>query len=297
MWLQLFFPSYLIIIAVSIIVASRYSSRILRFTYSRSLPVLATLFLLSYTGILRVVSTVLFSYSTIRHYPSGDKQILWSIDASTPLFGLKFIVLFIACLLLLLILISFNIILLFTRYLSRFKVVNHYKPLLDAFQGPYKDKYPYWVAVQIMFRSIFFSLCAFHLKLRLVLANFMLVIFTNCHGYLRPNKLNIINFQELLMLINVTIMYTVSIQDDEIVFSVVTNVMMSLALIQFTIIILSHFLVYTCRCKFTIKEKLTMIYNKKKPKHSSFNVALLNIPECTYDYKEYQDGLVSDDFK
>ena len=36
--LQLFFPLYLIIIAVSIIIASRYSSRILRLTYTRSLP-------------------------------------------------------------------------------------------------------------------------------------------------------------------------------------------------------------------------------------------------------------------
>ena len=59
--LQLFFPLYLIIIAVSIIIASRYSSRMLRLTYTRSLPVLATLFLLSYTGVLRTVSTVLFS--------------------------------------------------------------------------------------------------------------------------------------------------------------------------------------------------------------------------------------------
>ena len=85
MWLQLFFLSYLILIAVSIIIASRYSSRILRLTYTRSLPVLATLFLLSYTGVLRVVLTVLFSYSTITHYPSGDKQTVWSIDTSVPL--------------------------------------------------------------------------------------------------------------------------------------------------------------------------------------------------------------------
>ena len=49
-WTQLFFPFYLTIIAVSIIIGSRYSSRILRLTYTRSLPVLATLFLLSYTG-------------------------------------------------------------------------------------------------------------------------------------------------------------------------------------------------------------------------------------------------------
>ena len=89
-WLQLFFPFYLIIIAVSIIIASRYSTRILRLTYTRSLPVLATLFLLSYTGVLRTVLTVLFSYSIITHLPSGHQQIVWSIDASVPLFGFKF---------------------------------------------------------------------------------------------------------------------------------------------------------------------------------------------------------------
>ena len=123
MWLQLFFPSYLILIAVSIIIASRYSSRILRLTYSRSLPVLATLFLLSYTGVLRVVLTVLFSYSiaTITHYPSGDKQIVWSIDASVPLFGLKFTILFITCLVLFFILL-FCITLLSAKFLLKFKV-------------------------------------------------------------------------------------------------------------------------------------------------------------------------------
>ena len=72
-WLQLFFPFYLIIIAVSIITASRYSTRILRLTFTRSLPVLGTLFLLSYTGVLRTVLTVLFSYSTITHLPSGHR--------------------------------------------------------------------------------------------------------------------------------------------------------------------------------------------------------------------------------
>ena len=84
-WLQFFFPSYLIIIAFSIIITSRYSTTILRLTYTRSLPVIATLFLLSYNGILRIVLTVLFSYSTITHIPSGHQQLVWSIDASVPL--------------------------------------------------------------------------------------------------------------------------------------------------------------------------------------------------------------------
>ena len=34
----------------------------------------------------------------------------------------------------------------------------------------------------------------------------------------------------------------------------------------------------------------------KKRSSYAYDVALLNIPECTYNYNEYQDGLVSDDF-
>ena len=54
-WLQLSFPFYLIFIATSLIITSRYSTKIQRLTARRALPVLATLFLLSYTKILHTV--------------------------------------------------------------------------------------------------------------------------------------------------------------------------------------------------------------------------------------------------
>ena len=225
MWLQLFFPFYLIVIAIAVIILSRYSSRILRLTYTRSLPVLTTLFLLSYNGVLRVVLTVLFSYSTITHLPSGHRQIVWSIDASIPLFGLKFTLLFITCLVLFLLLIPFNIILLFTRYLSQFRVINHYKPLLDAFQGSYKDKYYYWVGVHITIRSLFFSMYAFQTRLKLFLSTILLVFFSIFSARIHPYKNKIVNIQELLLLINLTIMYVVSFQSSERIFSIATNIM------------------------------------------------------------------------
>ena len=145
---------------MSIIITSRYSFRVLTLTYGRSVPVLATLLLLSYTGVLRVVLTVLFSYSTIAHLPSGHQQVVWSIDASNPLFGIKFTILFISCLVLFLLLIPFNITFLFTRCLLQFLIINCYKPLLDAFQGSYKDKYFYWVGLQLTMRSLFFVMYA-----------------------------------------------------------------------------------------------------------------------------------------
>ena len=300
MWLQLFFPSYLVIIAISIIIASRYSSRMLQLTYSRSLPVLATLFLLSYTGILRTVSTVLFSYSTITDYPGSNKQIVWSIDASVPLFGIKFTILFITCLVLFLTLIPFNLALLFTRFLSQYRIINRFKPLLDAFQGSYKNKYYYWVAVNIIFRSMFFSFNAFQKKLRVFLVMVILVVFTAFYGYVCPSKNKAVNIQNLSLLVNLTIMHAVSLLNIDKIFSAVTNVLISLTFAQFSIIVLHHFLMYTVHFNIiiVIKEKLINFFTtQKRSSYSKYDVALLNIPECTYNYSEYQDGLVSDDFK
>jgi len=300
MWLQLLFPFYLIIIAASIIIASRYSYRILRWTYTRSLPVLATLFLLSYNGILRTVLTVLFSYSTITHLPSGHKQIVWSIDASVPLFGIKFTILFIACLALFLILIPFNITLLFIRYLLQFRLINRFKPLLDAFQGSYKDRYYYWVAVHITLRSIFFSLLGFQIKARSTIATIILIFFSAYHGYVNPYNNKLVNIQELFLLINLTIMYAVSYQSSESAFYIVLNVMISLAFIQFCTIVFYHFLTYTYHCDIVNKIKLGKQMMKsitKKNECEMINkLELLDIPERTYNYNEYQDELVSDDF-
>ena len=300
-WLQLFFPSYLIIIAISIIIASRYSTRILRLTYTRSLPVLATLFLLSYTGVLRTVLTVLFSYSTITCLPSGHQQIVWSIDASVPLFGLKFTILFITCLALFLLLIPFNITLLFTRYFLRFRIVSRFKPLWDAFQGSYKDKYYYWIAVHLALRSLFFTFYVFQTKLKLIISTMLLIIFSIYSGYVQPNKTKLVNIQEHLLLINLTIMYA-AVSYEGSIFFIVTNVVISLAFVQFGIIVLYHFLTYTCHCDVThmlktTKQKLMMkLSNKNLNNNSNAVIALLNIPERTYNYTEYRDSLVSDDF-
>ena len=262
MWLQLFFPMYLIAIAIFIIIASRYSYRIQRLTYTRSLPVLATLFLLSYTGILRTVSMVLFSYSTITELPSGHQQIVWTIDANIPLFGLQFTILFITCLVLFLLLIPFNIILLFYRYLLRFKIINHFKLVLDAFQGSYKDEFHYFAALCIVLRNVFFAIYALRTDIIFLVSTIVLIAFAVFHGKLFPNKSHFANVQELLLLINLTIIYAVSQYTTAL--STVTNIMISLALLHFIVIIFYHFLTYTCHIELSnirnqTKEKFTKL--------------------------------------
>ena len=265
MWLQLFFPFYLMTIAISIIITSRYFSKILRLTYTRSLPVLATLLILSYTGVLRTVLTVLFSYSTITHLPSDHRQILWSFDASIPLFGLKFTILFITCLLLFLLLILFNITLSLSRFLSHPKI-NCFKSLLTTLHSSCKDKYFYWVAVHIMAKNLFLAFYIFKIKLRLVLSTIVLVFFTVYQGYNHPYKNTLINIQELLLLINITITYGVSYLDIINIFPIVTNMAISLIFIQFCAIVLYHFIIYTsCNSILrTIKVRLIKLFTRKK---------------------------------
>ena len=296
--LQLFFPFYLIIVAIFIILVSHYSTRILRWTYARSLPVLATLFLLSYTSILRVVLTVLFSYSTITHLPNGDQQLVWSIDASVPLFELKFAILFITCLVLFILLVPFTIILLFSRFLSQFRIINRFKPLLDAFQGSYKDKYHYWIGLTMIIRSTLFSLYAFQVKMRLILSTTLLMCFALSSGYFHPNKNKLVNFQDTLTLLNITIMHAMSYQSDSRLFSIVSNIMIACTFAHFCLILFYHIGTYTCHCDLiglvTIGKQKMM---RAKQVENSSSTIELNIPERLYNYSQYQDGLVSDDFK
>ena len=150
-------------------------------------------------------------------------------------------------------------------------------------------------------RSVLFAMYAFQTNLKLVLSTMVLIIFGICSGYIRPHKNKLVNVQELLLLINLTIMYAVSYQGSEKTFSIVINVLISMALIQLLVIMLYHFFTYTCHFNIeialqTLKHKFVNVYYKNHLK-DTFDVELLNIPECTYNYTEYQDGLVSDDFK
>ena len=79
-WIQLMLSFYLIIIATVFIILSRYSAKVQRFTAKNALPVLATLFLFSYTKILVNVCNVLFRYSTVTHLPSNKTELVAMVN-------------------------------------------------------------------------------------------------------------------------------------------------------------------------------------------------------------------------
>ena len=303
MWLQLAFPFYLIFIATLIIITSRYSTTIQRLTARRALPVLATLFLLSYTKILRIVSSVLFFYSTITHLPSKHTTLVWSVDTNAPLFGVRFTILFIVCLILFLILVPFNVILLFTRTLSRFRFINKFKPLLDAYQGPYKIKFYYWTGLQLLIRVIFFGTSSLDRNLSLTVGIALFSLIGGIQGVLKPFKMESKNFQEQLFLVNITILYAFLLYNQEAINTMVVNIIITMAAIHFTLIITYHIITYVCSAviKHKIKSSFTTIFKwintlQGKPQNDNrFELqdnVRCNIPEAV-NYHEFRDPLLN----
>ena len=125
-WLQFIFPLYIWGIAGLIIFASGYSTRLTNLLGNRAVPVLNTLFLLSYMKLLRTLSTAMDFYRLIE-YPSKKELMVWSEDGNLTYFGFPHVLLFLAGLVtLLLFWLPYTLMLLLMQCLRR---VSHLKLL------------------------------------------------------------------------------------------------------------------------------------------------------------------------
>jgi len=264
------------------------------------LPVLATLFFLE---ILLTVCSVLFLFSPVAHLPGGHVTFVWSVDTGVPLFGLKFSLLFAVCLILFLVLLPFNILLLFPRMLSYFQFINMFKPLLDAYIGPYRDRFPYWIGLQLLIRSVFLGLSALNSDVTLTIGTLILVIILCIEGFAQPFKSRFKNIQESLVLLNLLAVFiTASHYDGKNDIKPILQ--------QFLIFsTLAYFYIYiTCHCVMltygnTIRPKIDAAIMKLKRRATNNTFAeVLSMMEsdrsegpgdmCS-SYEEYQESLIT----
>ena len=158
-WLQFLFPLYIWLLVAAIILFSHFSTFVSRLSGNNAVQVLATLFLLSYTKLLRLIITV-FSY-TVLNYPDGYKKLVWLYDGNIEYLRGKHLILFIATLLFLIFLSTpYTLSLVTIQWLFKlshyraFFWVNTLKPLFDAYTGPYKDNHRYWTGLLLIVRII-----------------------------------------------------------------------------------------------------------------------------------------------
>ena len=164
-WLQFLFPVYVWVLAGIIIYSSRYSFIVSRLAGSNSVPVLATLFLLSFAKLLRTIIAAVSPITLVNEHE--EESLVWLLDGNVPylkgrhigLFGMALLVTF-------LYIIPFTLFVLLGPCLqarSDYKMlrwVNKLKPLLDAYQGPYRDQFRYWTGLMLAFRILLFYIFA-----------------------------------------------------------------------------------------------------------------------------------------
>ena len=163
-WLQFVFPLYVWSITGVVIIASHYSTRASKIFGNNSVPVLATLILLSYAKLLR---TIIISLGfSLLDYPQGTR-IVWSFDGNVPYFGAAHTILFLVAIAALILLWLPYIIILFTlqwlrrkSYLKPLQWINKLKPFFDAYFGQLKPKHQYWVGLLLFVRMLLFVLFA-----------------------------------------------------------------------------------------------------------------------------------------
>ena len=164
-WLQFLFPLYIWVMVAIMILTSRYSTNIARLIGSNAVQVLATLFLLSYAKLLRTVIAIA-SFTTLS-VENGHVRNVWLLDGNVAYMSGPHVALFVAGMLATIFyILPFTALVALGPFLqarSGYKLlrwIKKLKPFLDAYHGPYKDKFRYWTGLMLVVRLVLFAIFA-----------------------------------------------------------------------------------------------------------------------------------------
>ena len=166
-WLQLVFPLYIWIILGSIIFTSRYSITMSKLTGSNPVAVLATLLLMSYTKILKIIVEV---YSSVHlEYPNDKTVSVWLKDANVPYLQSKHLLLtMVVTLILIFVFLPFTLLLLLGYKTYRFsgrrynRLLRRLRPFLESYYGPYETHTRFWTGFLLLVRCALYIVFSFN---------------------------------------------------------------------------------------------------------------------------------------
>ena len=220
-WLQFVFPIYIWLVVIMIIVSSHYYTTAAKLSGNNAVQILATLFLLSYAKLLRLTITILSS--TTLEYPDGSVRRVWLYDGNVDYLKGKHVPLFMAALLVLLVLsLPYTALLLFIQCLqlkTKYRVlfwIGKFKPLFDAYTGPYKDKHRYWTGLLLLVRAVLFLIFSVNvfgepainmLAITSAILSILLYVAVSQHVY----KSKALNMLEYALLFNLGITSVISV--------------------------------------------------------------------------------------
>uniref|UniRef100_A0A1X7VPE2 TRP C-terminal domain-containing protein n=1 Tax=Amphimedon queenslandica TaxID=400682 RepID=A0A1X7VPE2_AMPQE len=251
-WLQFIFPVYIWLLVGAIIIGSYYSGRLSRIFGNNTVPVLATLILMSYSKLLRTITNALM-ISNIKC--KDDKRRVWSVDANIDYLDNKHMILFGVSVTFLMIGLLYGGMIFSIQWLqkctgrycksSRDPIVK-LKPLVDSYTGPYKDRYRYWTGLLVFIRVILTALFSYTTQTKPEINNYIIVfvcvllIRIAAKGIYRNSALNNLEFFHYFNLLCISMLNAVSHQEQwniESLYFTIASISFSMILFISTVLI------------------------------------------------------------
>ena len=243
--LQFVFPIYLWPLMVAIVYLSRWSHRFQVRISRTSVPVFATLILLSYVKLLRTAISV-FSFVDIKSSMKGTIRA-WRPDPSIDYLEGGHIVLFIIAVLFLLFIFPFAVSFTYPKILH-YKKFGFLYPLFDSFVAPYKEKYRFWFGIRalvLIYLAVMETVIFADIEALLLSSITVVGTFTIFQAYIRPFKSTFINILDLafttnFLLISSIVLYLNPTINGYEKSDIVVNVLGIVAFLLFCVVVVYH---------------------------------------------------------
>ena len=213
--LSIVLPTYIWLLAMVFVYASRCSRRLSTLTTQSAVPVLATMIHISYLKLLRF-SVDGFAFGTIELQSNMPSRKVWYYDGSIAYLQdsrhilLFLIVVVVTCLFI----IPFGVILVGIKYFSRFRIIIKFKPLIDAYCAPFKDKYRFWFGLRLwvlLIHYILFAILRNNPLEFLLCQGVILILFTLAQVAVMPFRNKILNVLDLFFMVNALLLTIISL--------------------------------------------------------------------------------------
>ena len=227
-WLQFAFPLYIWLLVGAIIIVSHYSFTAVKVFGRNNIAILATLFLLSYTKILKTIITAL-NFTQVFQGSANDTNDqlvpynVWMYDGNIEYLKGKHVALFaVALVFLVFLFLPYTLLLMFgqcirsiptqRRCVLRFLNSAAFVSIMDAYHAPYNNSHRYWTGLMLLSRCVLFLAFASYHSDNALLANMYIItlaligIFAIKACITKVYKYSLVNILEVCFLLNLIIL-------------------------------------------------------------------------------------------
>ena len=246
------FPIYIWLISATIIILSNRYIFFTKLFGSNALKVLSTLFLLSYSKMLRVTIGIMNLKSIAIYDATIVRSVRWILDSNISYFDSQHLLLIVMASLFILLLLPFTLSLLCIRhvyslsnYCRVFSRVDKLKPFFDTYTGPFKDRARFWPGLLLFARL--FLLIVYSMDYgdyvipyyATILVCFVLIaIMIIIHGVYEKKILNVL---ECFFILNISTLFLIETHKEKYILnSIFSHILVSSAFLVFIGILAYH---------------------------------------------------------